>query len=232
MEEGHNFQDIQQLRLLLPEERDGSYDDDLVRAALKTKELLTLAQNKGNHITRNSLVSSLEYKENSSSLNNNLSCGFTQHDVPKLLLHDVFEQKNDIAKIVEEELEKAMSPYGYEIVQTLVVDIEPNEHEKQAMNEINAAARLQLAATEKTEAEKILQVRELGIARQRQAIVDGIKDSVMRFSVNVPGTTAKDEIGAASKSSAVFIPDGPGVVRDLATRIRYGLLQVSSAHMP
>jgi hypothetical protein len=88
--------------------------------------------------------------------------------VPKLNLDAVFEQKNDIAKAVEEELEKvinllflkkracivvdkiyselrtffytlqAMSTYGYEIVQTLIVDIEPDVHVKRAMNEINA----------------------------------------------------------------------------------------------
>uniref|UniRef100_M4D0W9 Band 7 domain-containing protein n=1 Tax=Brassica campestris TaxID=3711 RepID=M4D0W9_BRACM len=176
--------------------------------------------------------------------------------VPKMLLDDVFEQKNEIAKAVEEELEKAMSAYGFEIVQTLIVDIEPDEHVKRAMNEINAAARMRLAANEKAEAEKILQIKRaegeaeakylsgLGIARQRQAIVDGLRDSVLGFSVNVPGTTAKDvmdmvlvtqyfdtmkEIGASSKSSAVFIPHGPGAVRDVATQIRDGLLQGSFA---
>ncbi|XP_076901921.1 hypersensitive-induced reaction 1 protein-like [Bidens hawaiensis] len=79
--------------------------------------------------------------------------------VPKLNLDDTFEQKNDIAKAVEEELEKAMSAYGFEIVQTLIVDIEPDERVKKAMNEINAAARLRMAATEKAEAEKILQIK-------------------------------------------------------------------------
>ncbi|KAK4257168.1 hypothetical protein QN277_006791 [Acacia crassicarpa] len=174
--------------------------------------------------------------------------------VPKLYLDDAFEQKNEIAKAVEEELEKAMSAYGYEIVQTLIVDIEPDEHVKRAMNEINAAARLRVAANEKAEAEKIVQIKRaegeaeskylsgMGIARQRQAIVDGLRDSVLGFSVNVPGTTAKDvmdmvlvtqyfdtmkEIGAASKSSAVFIPHGPGAVRDVASQIRDGLLQGS-----
>lgn len=58
--------------------------------------------------------------------------------VPKLNLDDAFEQKNEIARAVEEELEKAMSAYGFEIVQTLIVDIEPDEHVKRAMNEINA----------------------------------------------------------------------------------------------
>ncbi|KAF3774727.1 Hypersensitive-induced response protein 1 [Nymphaea thermarum] len=175
--------------------------------------------------------------------------------VPKLDLDDAFEQKSEIAKAVEAELGKAMSAYGYEIVQTLIVDIEPDEKVKRAMNEINAAARLRVAANEKAEAEKILQIKRaegeseskylagLGIARQRQAIVDGLRESVLVFSENVPGTTAKDimdmvlvtqyfdtmkEIGAASKSSAVFIPHGPGAVRDVATQIRDGLLQAST----
>uniref|UniRef100_A0A804JPX7 Band 7 domain-containing protein n=1 Tax=Musa acuminata subsp. malaccensis TaxID=214687 RepID=A0A804JPX7_MUSAM len=200
--------------------------------------------------------------------------------VPKLNLDDVFEQKNDIARAVEDELGKviclstavfyvftissafclcdqAMSSYGYKIVQTLIVDIEPDNHVKKAMNEINAASRMRVAANEKAEAEKILQIKRaegeaeskylsgLGIARQRQAIVDGLRDSVLAFSVNVPGTTAKDvmdmvlvtqyfdtmkEIGASSKSSSVFIPHGPGAVRDIASQVRDGLLQGSAIH--
>ncbi|KAJ8632878.1 hypothetical protein MRB53_026214 [Persea americana] len=174
--------------------------------------------------------------------------------VPKLNLDDAFEQKNDIAKAVEDELEKAMSHYGFEIVQTLIVDIEPDQRVKGAMNEINAAARLRVAANEKAEAEKILQIKKaegdaeskylagLGVARQRQAIVDGLRESVLAFSANVHGTTAKDvmdmvlvtqyfdtmkEIGASSKSSSVFIPHGPGAVRDIVSQIRDGLLQGS-----
>ncbi|KAI4351596.1 hypothetical protein L6164_005941 [Bauhinia variegata] len=177
--------------------------------------------------------------------------------VPKMELDAAFEQKNDIARAVEEELEKAMSAYGYEIVQTLIVDIEPDVNVKRAMNEINAAARLRVAANEKAEAEKILQIKKaegeaeskylsgLGIARQRQAIVDGLRDSVLAFSENVPGTTAKDimdmvlvtqyfdtmkEIGASSRSSSVFIPHGPGAVKDIATQIRDGLLQGQAIH--
>ncbi|KAL5722609.1 Protein hir2 [Ranunculus cassubicifolius] len=175
--------------------------------------------------------------------------------VPKLNLDATFEQKNEIAKAVEEELKKAMSHYGYEIVQTLIVDIEPDEHVKRAMNEINAAARMRVAASEKAEAEKILQIKlaegdaeskylaGMGIARQRQAIVDGLRDSVLAFSSTVPGTSSKDvmdmvlitqyfdtmkEIGASSKSSAVFVPHGPGAVKDIASQIREGLLQAES----
>ncbi|KAJ8775003.1 hypothetical protein K2173_020007 [Erythroxylum novogranatense] len=79
--------------------------------------------------------------------------------VSKLKLDDGFEQKNDISKAVEEEIEKAMSGYGCEIVKTLIIYIEPAEHVARPMNEINAAARMRLAADEKAEAEKIIQIK-------------------------------------------------------------------------
>jgi hypothetical protein len=38
------------------------------------------------------------------------------------------------------------------------------------------------------------------------------------------------EIGASSRNSTVFIPHGPGAVRDVADQIRNGLLQGEAAH--
>eukprot|EP00271_Cylindrocystis_brebissonii_P000814 TRINITY_DN11001_c0_g1_i1.p1 TRINITY_DN11001_c0_g1~~TRINITY_DN11001_c0_g1_i1.p1 ORF type:complete len:286 (-),score=50.02 TRINITY_DN11001_c0_g1_i1:1146-2003(-) len=172
--------------------------------------------------------------------------------VPRILLDDVFEQKSDIARDVATELEKVMSAYGYTILETLIVDIEPDELVRRAMNEINAAQRMRLAACEKAEAEKHLLVKRaeaeaeakylsgVGIARQRQAIVDGLRDSVVAFSQNVSDASSKDimdlvmltqyydtmkEIGAHSKSNAVFMPHGPAHVGDIAAQVRDGLLQ-------
>ncbi|GFP81935.1 hypersensitive-induced response protein 1, partial [Phtheirospermum japonicum] len=85
------------------------------------------------------------------------------------------------------------------------------------------AARLRVAAKEKAEAEKILQIKKiegeaeskylsfLGIARQCQAIIDWLRDSVLVFSKNVSGTTAKDP--------AIFVPHGPEAVKDVASQI-------------
>ncbi|KAL6580710.1 hypothetical protein OROMI_006633 [Orobanche minor] len=53
--------------------------------------------------------------------------------IPRLNLDDAFEQKN---KMLSMDLKR--SAYVYEIIQTLIVDIEPAEHVKRAMNEINA----------------------------------------------------------------------------------------------
>lgn len=174
--------------------------------------------------------------------------------VPRMILDDVFEQKDEIAHNVANELEKVMGTYGYTIMQTLIVDVEPDATVRRAMNEINAAQRMRMAANEKAEAEKILMVKRaegeaeskylsgVGVARQRQAIVDGLRESVLAFSHNVAGASAKDvmdmvlltqyfdtmkEIGATSRSNAVFIPHGPGHIQDVAGQIRNGLLQGS-----
>ena len=72
--------------------------------------------------------------------------------------------------------------------------------------EINASKRLKEAAFEKAEGEKILLVKSaeaqaeskylsgVGVARQRKAIVDGLRDSISQFSGNVKGSTPKDVI--------------------------------------
>lgn len=175
--------------------------------------------------------------------------------VPKMILDDVFEQKDDIAKAVSQELEKVMGAYGYSIEQTLIVDVEPDATVRRAMNEINAAQRMRMAAMDKAEAEKILQVKRAegeaeakylsgsGIARQRQAITEGLRESVLTFSNNVPGTSAKDvmdlvlltqyfdtmkEIGNSSKNTTIFLPHGPGHVGDITEQIRNGMMQGSS----
>jgi len=176
-------------------------------------------------------------------------------NVPKLNLDELFEQKGDVAKVVLEELEKAMGSYGFNIQQILVVDIVPDTSVRRAMNEINAAQRLQLASVFKGEAEKILQVKKaegdaeakylagIGVARQRQAITDGLRENVLEFSHKVPGTSSKDvmdlvmitqyfdtikDVGASSKNTTVFIPHGPGHVRDISEQIRNGLMEASS----
>ncbi|CAA0836720.1 Hypersensitive-induced response protein 4 [Striga hermonthica] len=178
--------------------------------------------------------------------------------VPKMTLDELFEQKNDVAQAVLEELEKVMGAYGYNIEHILMVDIVPDPAVRKAMNEINAAQRMQLASVYKGEAEKILQVKKaeadaeakylggVGVARQRQAITDGLRENILNFSHKVEGTSAKEvmdlimitqyfdtikDLGNGSKNTTVFIPHGPGHVRDIGEQIRNGLMEASSAHV-
>lgn len=76
-------------------------------------------------------------------------------EVPKMKLDEVFERKDDIAIAVKGELNEAMIEYGYDIIKTLVTDIDPDEQVKQAMNRINASEREKVAAEFEAEAERI-----------------------------------------------------------------------------
>lgn len=178
--------------------------------------------------------------------------------VPMMTLDALFEQKGEVAKSVLEELEKVMGAYGYSIEHILMVDIIPDPSVRKAMNEINAAQRLQLASVYKGEAEKILQVKRaeaeaeakylggVGVARQRQAITDGLRENIMNFSSKVEGTSSKDimdlimitqyfdtmrDLGSSSKNTTVFLPHGPGHVRDISDQIRNGLMEANSARV-
>src|SRR5690554_3274180 len=51
-------------------------------------------------------------------------------EVPKMKLDDVFVKKDDIALAVKAELNEAMSDYGFDIIKTLVTDIDPDRSEE------------------------------------------------------------------------------------------------------
>lgn len=171
--------------------------------------------------------------------------------VPLVALDDVFSRKDEIANAVKQEITQTMDNFGYGILKALVTDIDPAAKVKEAMNEINAAQRMRLAANEKGEAEKILRVKAAeaeaaskklqgeGIAAQRKAIIEGLKESVEQFQKGIPDSTAKDvmslvlmtqyfdtlkEIGASSKSNTLLIPHSPGALGEMMSQIRSTLL--------
>lgn len=125
-------------------------------------------------------------------------------EVPKMSLDDAFEKKDNIAIAVKNELSDLMSDFGYDILKALVTNVDPDEKVKAAMNEINEQQRLRMAAQEKGEAEKILKVKNAeaeaesmqlqgqGIANQRKAIVEGLKNSIEDFQQSINGTSASD----------------------------------------
>lgn len=176
--------------------------------------------------------------------------------VPRILLDDVFTTKEEIAHEVKTMLEKAMQDFGYTIIQTLVTDIAPDQKVKTAMNEINAAQRARVAAQDRAEAEKIMVVKAAeadaeakylagtGMARQRQAIINGLRESVIHFQAQVDGISSKDvmemmmmtqyfdtmkEVGTNPSNSTIFIPSGPGAVNEAASQIRMGIMQGTAA---
>ena len=77
-------------------------------------------------------------------------------EVPKMILDDVFEKKDDIAIAVKGELNEAMKNYGFDIIKTLVTDIDPDSQVKESMNRINASEREKVAAQFEGDAQRIL----------------------------------------------------------------------------
>jgi regulator of protease activity HflC (stomatin/prohibitin superfamily) len=170
--------------------------------------------------------------------------------VPKLTLDETFEQQSGISINVKTELDATMSGFGYNILNALVTDIIPDSKVKDAMNDINAAQRAQVAAQARGEAEKILKVKQAeaeaeskalqgkGIAAERQAIIEGLRASIENFRESVPGATPEDvmalvlltqyfdtlkDIGTKSGNSTIFLPNNPGAANDFMTQILGGL---------
>jgi regulator of protease activity HflC (stomatin/prohibitin superfamily) len=170
--------------------------------------------------------------------------------VPKLSLDETFEQQSGISVNVKTELDAIMSGFGFNILTALVTDIVPDVKVKDAMNDINAAQRAQVAAQARGEADKILKVKQAeaeaeskalqgkGIAAERQAIIDGLRASIENFRESVPGATAEDvmglvlltqyfdtmrDIGTKGGSSTIFLPNNPGAANDFQAQILAGL---------
>ena len=69
--------------------------------------------------------------------------------VPKIELDDVFTTKEEIAQTIKHELTTAMTSFGYTILASPITDIDPDKEVKRAMNDINKAKRLRLAAQDR-----------------------------------------------------------------------------------
>lgn len=155
-------------------------------------------------------------------------------EVPRMKLDDVFVKKDDIAIAVKREVQDAMSEYGYDIIKTLVTDIDPDTQVKVAMNRINAAERQKVAAQYEGDAQRIRIVEKTkagaeskrlqgqGIADQRREIAKGLVESV--DALNQVGITSQEasalivvtqhydtlqSLGQETNSNLILMPNSP-----------------------
>lgn len=160
--------------------------------------------------------------------------------VPKMKLDDVFEKKDEIAIAVKGELNDAMINYGYDIIKTLVTDIDPDSEVKTAMNRINAAERQKVAAQYEGDAARILIVEKAkaeaeskrlqgqGIADQRREIARGLEESVdvlNNVGINSQEASALivvtqhydtlQSIGEETNSNLILLPNSPQAGSDM-----------------
>ena len=165
-------------------------------------------------------------------------------EVPKMKLDDVFERKDDIAIAVKRELNQSMLDYGYDIIKTLVTDIDPDVQVKAAMNRINAAEREKVAAEYEAEAERIKIVAKAraeaeskrlqgqGIADQRREIARGLEESVEvlnNVGINSQEASALlvvtqhydtlQSVGEATQSNLILMPNSPHAGSDMLSQL-------------
>ena len=169
----------------------------------------------------------------------------------KLDLDDAFSSKDQIALDVETTLDTAMKTYGFEIINTLVTDINPDPTVRASMNSINAAQREREAAISLAEAEKIKIVKQAeaeaeykrlqgeGIAQQRKAIVDGLVEQYESLRDAGIGAQAQEmllltqyfdtlqEVAKSSHTQTLLLPSNPGGVGDALTELRNSLFTAS-----
>ena len=161
--------------------------------------------------------------------------------LPKNSLEEAYAAKDTNAQAVKEALDHQMVEYGYKILQTLVTDMAPELRVKNSFNEINASRRIREALQEKAEGDKILQVKAaeadaeskylsgVGVARQRAAIIDGLRDSISDFSSQARRRRCRRRRrygrngarrGARGTVSLAPFPPRRGSVVDMASRVQ------------
>ena len=176
-------------------------------------------------------------------------------EVPKMELDSVFAEKDKIAIAVKNELSETMQQFGFDFIKALVTDIDPDAKVKHAMNEINAAKRMKEAAKEEAAAAKIRVIAAAeadaeskrlageGIALQRIAIANGLKESVAEVKLAMEDhVTSQDVMNmlfmtqhyetvaklSENNTSTIFMPYSPDNVGDLQMQIQSSLLAVDA----
>ncbi|MBK2028299.1 SPFH domain-containing protein [Francisella noatunensis] len=167
--------------------------------------------------------------------------------LPRMSLDESFENKDAIALDIKKELSEEMSTYGYTIIKSLVVDINPEENVKRSMNEINAAQRQLEATKAKAEAEKLIKIKEAegqkesmklfgeGIAEQRKAIARGLRVSIEDVKEGTGGNISSEYISSlvmmyqyldtlenmtkSGKSNVIFTPNSPKGFNNLTSEM-------------
>lgn len=169
--------------------------------------------------------------------------------VPEMPIDSVFGEKEKIAAAVKDRLEEIMRQFGYTIMQSLVNDIQPDANVKAAMNQVNASARLREAARNEAEAQKIRviaaaeaearakELQGVGIARQRLAIANGLKESVAacadagispeeatRMVLLTQHYDTVTAVGGSSRATVIMMPYGPSGMSSVSDQIMQALV--------
>lgn len=121
-----------------------------------------------------------------------------------MTLDQAYAGKEEVSKYLKESLSAVFKEYGIIIMNVLIRELTPDAKVMNAMNDINASKRELEAVMQRAEGEKTIKIKRAeadaeamllsgqGVARQRKAIMDGLKSDIVAFSAKVEDTSPKD----------------------------------------
>src|SRR6516225_4225958 len=174
--------------------------------------------------------------------------------IPTMDLDEAYADADTIAMHIQDTLHRQMADYGYEIVKALITNIEPDQRVKDAMNNINASQRNQIAAAAQGDAQKTLAVKKAegeretmrlqgeGVAAERKAIAEGLHESLeiiaqhgldpkeaMALVALTQYTDMVRSLGEASNTDTILLPPSPNSGGDIMSQIPGGILIAAAA---
>ena len=174
-----------------------------------------------------------------------ISCDYT--------MNELFVSKSELSDNLTSILNKEMNPYGYIIHRALISDIDPPKSVKEAMNLVSESVNQRAAKINQAEADKaaaILRaeanadIRRLegeGIAKQREAIAQGFRNSVgikdddaidslklMSVMLTTQYMDMLDKIGATGKNT-IIMSAAPNAAQTIEEQMRMAILSTKAA---
>jgi len=134
-----------------------------------------------------------------------------RQEMCKLTLDRAYESKSSLQNAVQSRLSTVMQNYGYSISTCQVTDLKADRVVEDAMNQINNQKIYLEAQKQKAEADKLTMITQaqgqmeamklsgIGVAKQRKAIMEGLRESIADFKeASIPKDAHGNQIGSST----------------------------------
>ena len=161
---------------------------------------------------------------------------------PTMLLDEIFTSREDLVREVTNRVQESMIKFGYDVLSVQLIDVYPDKRVAEAMNRINAAQRLEIAAKAEAQALKTKKLAEAeaeaerlrlfgeGVAKQQECIVAGLRhlmpgltdEELLTYVKQANHIAMLKEMGGSSR--VIIVPSGNGDGSELLGNLRNAII--------
>ena len=161
---------------------------------------------------------------------------------PTMLLDEIFTSREDLMREVTSRVQASMIGFGYDVRSVQLIDVYPDKRVAEAMNRINTAQRLEIAAKAEGQALKTKKIAEAeaeaerlrlfgeGVAKQQECIVTGLRslmpgltdEELLTYVKQANHIAMLKEMGGTSR--VIIVPSGNGDGSDLLGNLRNAII--------